>query len=395
MIEAWQQRFFYDRQAFEKGSESLWQVPLCMRGPGDSAATCELMTQRKQTFMRDTCQPWVLANSGGSGYYRVAYDSESLRSLSHAMQTEVSSGERLSLLNDQWALVRLGKQEIGDYLGFTEGFREERTRVVMFTLTGRLDYIGDYLLNDATRPKYQAWVRRLLRPTAQQLGWQPRASEGDELRSLRAYVLMTLGRTGRDSEARAEARKLAEQYLADPKSVDATLADTVLSLAALDGDAALYEKYLAKMEAAAEPEERERYQDALTFFTDPALVRRSLEYAVSGKMRNQDSPGFIAGILEKPESQEAAWEFVKANWPRVEGALSLGSAREVVSAVGKFCEVPSRDDARAFFAAHPLPASERTLRQAMENVNNCINLRATQQQSLAAWLNDQSGSAGR
>jgi aminopeptidase N/puromycin-sensitive aminopeptidase len=250
-------------------------------------------------------------------------------------------------------------------------------------------------LNDATRPKYQAWVQRLLRPTAQKLGWQPRAGESDELRSLRAYVLMTLGRTGRDAEVRAEARKLAEQYLADPKSVDATLAETVLSLAALDGDAALYEKYLAKMESDVEPEERERYLDALAYFTDPALVRRSLEYAVSGRMRNQDSPGFIEDLLEHRETQSAAWAFVKANWPRVEAALTIGNARDVVSAVGKFCEAPARDDAQAFFAAHPVTASERTLRQALENANNCINLRTAQQQSLAAWLAGRAEGAGR
>ncbi|HSA93135.1 MAG TPA: M1 family metallopeptidase [Terriglobales bacterium] len=395
MVEAEQQRFFYDRQAFEKGSDSLWQVPLCLRGPGDAAPKCELMTRRKQSFMQEKCQPWVLANPAGSGYYRVAYDSESLRSLSHVMQTELSPGERLSLLNDQWALVRLGQQEIGDYLSFAEGLRDERTRVVMFTLTGRLDYIGDYLLNDATRPKYQAWVQRLLRPTAQKLGWQPRAGESDELRSLRAYVLMTLGRTGRDAEVRAEARKLAEQYLADPKSVDATLAETVLSLAALDGDAALYQKYLAKMESDVEPEEHERYQDALTYFTGPALVRRSLEYAVSGRMRNQDSPGFIRDLLELRETQSVAWDFVKANWPRVEAALTIGNARDVVRAVSTFCEVPARHDAETFFAAHPVPAAERTLRQALENANNCINLRATQQQSLAAWLAGRAEGAGR
>ena len=206
---------------------------------------------------------------------------------------------------------------------------------------------------------------------------------------------MTLGHTGRDPEVRTAARKLAEHYMADPKSVDATLADTVLSLAALDGDAALYETYVAKMEASAEPEERERYLDALTYFTDPALVPRSLEYAVSGKLRNQDSPGFIEKILGRRESQSTAWEFVKTNWPRVESALTIGSAREVVSAVGKFCEAPARDEAKAFFTLHPVPASERTLRQALENANNCINLRATQQQSLAAWLNGQAEGAGR
>ncbi|HXE91195.1 MAG TPA: M1 family metallopeptidase [Terriglobales bacterium] len=395
MIEAQQQRFFFDRQAFEKGSDSLWQVPLCLRGPGDAAPRCEVMTQRKLTFIEESCRPWMLANPAGTGYYRVAYDSESLRSLAHAMQAELSPGERLSLLNDQWALVRVGEQQIGDYLSFAEGFRDERTRVVMFTLTGRLDYIGDYLLNDATRPKYQAWVQHLLRPTAQKLGWQPRASESDEVRSLRAYVLMTMGRTGGDPEVRAQARELAEQYLADPKSVDATLAETVLSLAALDGDAALYDKYLVKMESDLAPEERERYLDALTYFTDPALVRRSLEYAVSEKMRNQDSPGFIEEILEHRETQAVAWDFVKANWPRVEAALTIGNARDVVRAVSTFCEAPAIADARAFFAAHPVPAAERTMRQALETASNCIDLRATQQQSLAAWLAGRAEGAGR
>ena len=35
----------------------------------------------------------------------------------------------------------------------------------------------------------------------------------------------------------------------------------------------------------------------LASFTDPELVRKTLEYAVSGKVRNQDSAGLIAREL--------------------------------------------------------------------------------------------------
>ncbi|MGH9579623.1 MAG: M1 family metallopeptidase, partial [Terriglobales bacterium] len=369
VVTASQQRFYYDSERLAEGSGELWQVPVCMKTP-EGVERCELLTLARQEFSLPGCSGWVLANAGASGYYRTAYGANAREHIRRDSQKTLTPGERLLLLNDEWALMRAGRRSIGDYLALLDGFRGERMRAIVLEFTGRVEYIGDYLVEGSDRAAFEAWVSALLRPAAQELGWQPASGESDEVRSLRAIVLYTLGYSGRDAEVLAQARALAHRYLDDPKSVDATLADTALKLAASDGDAALYEKFLGRMEQAGEPEERERFMDAMTKFRDPALVKRSLEYAVSGRMRNQDAPLFLADLMENVPSQDVAWTFVKSNWTQVQATFTPASGAYLVGATSYFCDAGSRDQAAQFFADHPVQASERTLRRAQETINN-------------------------
>ena len=92
-----------------------------------------------------------------------------------------------------------------------------------------------------------------------------------------------MGVVGNDPAVQATARELALRYLADPSSIPSTLAPAVLQVAAVGGDAALYDRYLDADEdgQASSPSEYYRYFNALSWFSDPALVKRTLEFAVS------------------------------------------------------------------------------------------------------------------
>jgi phosphoenolpyruvate carboxylase len=58
----------------------------------------------------------------------------------------------------------------------------------------------------------------------------------------------------------------------------------------------------------------------------------------------------------------------------------------VVTALGAFCDAPSRDDIKAFFTAHPLQSASRTLDQTVERIDNCVALRERQAPALVEWL---------
>src|ERR1700682_2957374 len=69
-----QQRYYYDRTKFDASNDELWQVPLCLKGSaGKAAQRCEVLTKKEATFTLPGCSTWVLANTGGTGYYRVGY----------------------------------------------------------------------------------------------------------------------------------------------------------------------------------------------------------------------------------------------------------------------------------------------------------------------------------
>ncbi len=393
-----QRRYFYGRAAFEAGSSELWQVPVYLKWPDAAQGTPRyvVLKDKQQDFNLPGCAPWVFANADARGYYRSAYTPEALRKIAADAEQQLTPAERITLLNDAWAMVRVGRAGIGDFLSLAEGVQSDRTPAVVLALLGRLDYIGDDLVSGPEREPYRAWVRRLVRPMAQELGWEPAPHESDERRRLRAGVLHALAYTGRDPEALAQARRMAERYMKDSSSVDASLATTVVRLAALEGDAALYDRFLAAARSTPLPEDAYRYLYVLTYFGDRELLKRALDYVLSPDVRSQDAAYVILSVLLNPEGRELGWEFVKARWPEVEKKLTAYSGPYLVRHTGDaFCDAKSRGDLERFFTQHQVVGAERSLQQALETVDDCADLRSLQESNLVSWLKQRSASAGR
>src|SRR5437660_7431847 len=271
------------------------------------------------------------------------------RSLEH----ELTQSERIVLLGDSWASVRVGEQQIGDFLALAEGLQSDRTRAVMSQVTLKLDYIATYLASDADRAGYQQWVRRLLAPAAKELGWGPRPGESDETKSLRARVLYTLGYAGRDPEVIASARRLTEKALLEPASIDSTVAFTAFSLAAQNGDAVLYDKLTAKMQVGGTSlENYYLYFQTLSKFRNPKLLERTLEYAISPAVRSQDTLGMIAAVMKNPAGGKLAWEFVQTHWSDIDKVGGGFTSGEVVGATNVYCESGLHDQVQVFFTQH-------------------------------------------
>ena len=172
-----QQRYYFDRAKFEAPNDQLWQIPLCLKGSASgNAAKCELLTKKEETFTLPGCSNWVLANAGATGYYRAGYQPEAVRALAADAETKLTPAERISLQNDIWASVRVGREPVGDYLAFAQGLQADRNRAVLEDVLGRLNYIGQYLVSDSDREPYRAWLRQYLTPAMKEWdGSQSRA----------------------------------------------------------------------------------------------------------------------------------------------------------------------------------------------------------------------------
>jgi aminopeptidase N len=394
-----QKRYFYDRSLFDAGNDQLWQAPVCLKEHSDSGKDhqkCVVLTKKVQSFALPGCGSWVMANAGASGYYRSGYSSDSVRAMSRDMEKKLSPSERIVLLSDSWASVRVGEQQIGDYLALAEGLQADRTRAVLEQVTGQLEYISDHLVTNGDRDGYELWVRRLLTPVAKELGWQAKPGESDETKTLRAHVLHTLGYAGRDPEVLTEARKLTEKALQDPASIDHTVAFTAFALAAENGDAALYDQIMEHMQKrGASLEEYYIYFRALAQFRDPKLLQRTLDYAVSPAVRSQDTLSLISAVMQNPAGTKLAWDFVRGHWPELEKVGGGFTSGEVVAATGVICDTGMRDEVQDFFATHKVASAERTLRQSLERMSYCVDLKARQTPQLSSWLEQRGGAAGQ
>ncbi|MGA8762863.1 MAG: ERAP1-like C-terminal domain-containing protein, partial [Candidatus Sulfotelmatobacter sp.] len=390
-----QQRYFYDRAKFAAPGDELWQVPLCLKSSaGGKSEKCELLTRKEQTFTLPGCSTWVLANAGATGYYRVGYQPEVVHALARDAETALTPAERIALQSDIWASVRVGREPVGDYLAFAQGLAADRNRAVLEDVLGRLGVVGHYLVSDSDRESYRAWLRQYLRPILNDVGMDPKPGDSDEQRTLRARLFNALGEDARDPEVLAQARKIADKYLDDPASVDRELATGAFGLAALNGDQAFYDRLMAGLKNPKSPEEYYGYLFTLAQFTDPTLLQRTLDFAISSDVRSQDALGLITDVMRNPAGEKLAWDFVRSHWDAVQKAGGPFASAQVVNATSTFCDAGMRDQVSDFFNAHRIEAAERTYRQTIERINNCADLKSQQEPQLAAWLGQHGTTAG-
>jgi aminopeptidase N len=328
----------------------------------------------------------VIANAGARGYYRVVSPPAMVRSLAPNVAS-LTPAERIALLSDEWALVRAGRHDVGVFLDLASGFKGERNPAVMEALLAPLGTIGEYLTTEASHAAYMAWLSDLLQPALQEVGWSTTSSDTDETRALRAALVLALGDLAQDPQVVAKAREAVLQELDKPGSVEPALLNAAVTVAGRQGDAALYEKYLARSKAASDPEEHYRYMYALAAFTDPALVRRTFDYILGPEVRNQDAKIFIAVLLRNRAAQARAWRLLQARWDQVQKKTGefVGNT-VIVAALSAFCDARTLGEIRQFFTEHKVPDAERTLQQTLERISDCSRLATAQSPKLTAWL---------
>ncbi|HWY21794.1 MAG TPA: M1 family metallopeptidase [Candidatus Acidoferrum sp.] len=389
-----QHRYYFDRAKFQAGNDQLWQIPVCLKGSNGNSAKCELLTKKEETFTLPGCSTWVLANAGTAGYYRSGYEPDQVRSLAKDAEAKLSPAERIGLQSDIWASVRVGSEPVGDYLAFAKGLQSDRSSAVMQDVLGELNYIGRYLVNENDRDSYREWLRQYLRPVAKEVGWESKPGESDDQKTLRAGLLNALGYDARDPDTLAEARKIADKAMSDPTAVNRDLAAGALGLAALDGDQAFYDRLMTALKNPKSPEEYYMYLFTLPQFTDLKLLQRTLDFAISPDVRSQDALGVIASVMGNPDGEKQAWDFVLAHWDAVQKAGGPFASAQIMGSTGSFCDAQMRDQVTNFYAAHKIEAAERTYRQSIERINNCVDLKSQQEPKLASWLGQHGSSAG-
>ena len=201
-------------------------------------------------------------------------------------------------------------------------------------------------------------------------------------RSLRGTLLLMLSS---DPEVQQRARAMAVRYLEPPAALPPTLVSAVLQVAAAGGDAVLYDRYVAQMQAAiATPEEYYRFFNSLPAFSDPALRQRTLTFALNGA-RSQDTPVLLGQLLGADAGP--AWTFLEANWPALIAKLgSFQGIPYVVSSLGGACSTESSAAIKKFFDDHPVPEAARALAQTYERIAACVAVDERQSPAFGKWL---------
>ena len=367
----------------ETASDSeRWTIPICIKGNG-----CEIVTPGTSAVRVPMKEPYFFANADGKGYYRSAYTSEEYAAIVANAETRLTPVERIGLLGDGWALMRGGEGTVGEFMDLALALKQDPDPTVAESVLGRIQAVGERIASDEDREQLDAIVRREFGPVYSAMGG-PHRHESEDHAELREALFDALGEA-HDPQVLAEAQRLTEQLIAGMKAADPNIVDAAVALTAAKGDAALYDRLMSVIAITKDPDFREAALRALTWFQSPDLAERTLKFAVSDEVRSQDTWLLIAWMLQRRETQEQAWNFVREHWDEIERKSTESSGAHIVEAAGSFCSVERHDEVASFFAAHKVRSAERTLAKTLERISDCSQLRVAQEPELHRWLGSQ------
>ena len=373
-LEVRQERFVFDSVLGEDtgdDEEQVWPVPLTVAADG-AQVTAHLVSGATGTVdVAAPAQPdWFKVNPDQTGFYRVNYtDTDRERLASLVADRTLPATDRLGIQNDAFALSRAGLLPVTRFLALAESYQDETDASVWSDLATNLREIESLIADEPYLDAYHAFGRRLFGPAAQRSGWEARPGEGHLDSLTRSTVLSQAGVYG-DPDTIAQAQELFEAYQADSGNVRPDLRGVVFSLVAQSGDRAVYDRMWELERAAELHEEKIRFLISMARFQQEELLRETLDRSLTDDVRLQDTIFVVSAVAANNRGRNLAWEFLKEQWDEFDrryGGGGFGLMR-LVAITNAFTTNEQRNDVEAFFEAHPTPAAERTIRQALERI---------------------------
>jgi len=257
---------------------TIWKVPVVLRGSanGQSFEIKTLLESDEKVVAIDGDIDWVVANGGGSGFYRAAYSEELFEALLENVAA-LNDNERHSLLVDTLAFVKNGSVPSSAFLDLIGQFGEETEQALWSVIIGGLALLEHHALDEEVRAKFESFVRALVGPTLDRLGWVPTDTDTDLDRKLRGDLIGCMGNLGEDPDVIEKARNLTDQLL-DGEPLDPEVATAALGVFARHGGPEEYETLWKTYQKATTPLDQVRYLRAVA-----AVQNRNLQYQRSTK----------------------------------------------------------------------------------------------------------------
>jgi alanyl aminopeptidase len=374
-----------------------WKIPVTLKYSDGTTARTEtvLLDGASRTWRPKTSTPisWVLPNAEARGYYRWSVPPKMLTALTERPAASMRPAERIGFLGNLEALLMAGVVHGDDYLRTLARFADDPEPQVIAALAEHLDGVQSFFVPEDMEDAFAVYLHRTLGPSLQRWGLEPKPGEPEGVTLVRPKLLAFLGDEGRDPQVRKRASELARSYMTDPASVDASIAPTVLNLAAVHGDRKLFDEYRQHFESAKVPSERSRYLHGLGAFRDPALADAALQYSLDGPLRPNELASIAFGQVATPRGRDRALQWTKDNWP----AISSRMPKEFVAVfayLGGGCDAQRFETARTFFSdpGRETLGMRTNLAKVSDSVGDCTRLRDREGASASAYLMQLMGS---
>jgi puromycin-sensitive aminopeptidase len=387
-----QRRFYSSPSA--TGEAQIWHAPVIIRYE-DAAGTHE---KRPLIIGPETVVPlplqgqlkWLYGNDQEIGFYRQHLDGPILKELLDSLD-KLSPVEQAGLLGDQWALTRNGTQKITAFLDVLSAMMSLKDYTILDNAVSRLHAV-DTLLKEAGDQQaianFKVWVGKRLKVQMDEVGYEPRKGESQDETQRRIALIDAMATIADTPEAIRQATTWADREAENPASVSADLAGLFVAAAAQYGDRARFDRYVeiykTRRDAAASPQETNRYLYSLPEFEAPALVEATLGLLDDGTIPQEAIGRMLRVMFGLPHAKVAAWNYVKTHWPTIRNLGDMWTGF-LVEASGQL-PASLRPDIVAFYDEHLQGAAEMSYARALETLDQLAEFKARTKDDMVAWF---------
>jgi puromycin-sensitive aminopeptidase len=386
-----QQRFGYAGDIGEGDGapdrQARWAVPVILSQSSRGVVTFEKVLLEGDELDVELIDPvdWVLVNTEGTGFFRVAYEQDLRESLAARAQAELSAIERYGLVDDTWAAVLAGELTAVDFLELTAQFADEDEMAVWQRLQGGLITI-DRLVDGDARLALQARVRELVAPELARLGRQPRPGDSDRDLARRGLLLGIAGVQGADPEVEIFARGVLETARSGQEPVDPSLLWAAIDVVADRAHPEDFDLFVTRFKESVNPQEELRYLYALAAFDRAELVDRLVAMCLTDDIRSQNAPYVLGRAMANRDHGPRAWAFVRDHWDEVNERFPSNSIVRMLGGLRSLWSPTVADDVYAFFETHEVPQGDKQLAQHLERLEVNVALADRASDPLAEHL---------
>jgi len=378
-----------------KGSAAqTWQVPVCVRyrsGKGVEQE-CFLLDKANADFKltkASGCPSLIAANESASGYYISSYQGNLLDKMVAEGTEFLNPAEQLTLVHDVSSLSASGDLKISRALDVAVSFANSPEREIVKQAKDIIASSKTFLPK-TQEANYARFVEKVFGARARSLGWSAKPDEDLESRLLRPNLVPFVARY--DAALAGEARKLADEWLASRKGVDADMLSSVLSNATYYGDRGLFDSLVRELKKTQDVRQRGAIIRALGSFRDPKLVAAALDLVIHSDIDTRETTALLYSGISDPATERMPFEFVKANYDEILKRAPSGGGADFGAVLpysaGAFCDAASEKEYIDFFGerAKKFTGGPRVYEQTLEGIRLCEAEKAAQTADIAAYF---------
>jgi tricorn protease interacting factor F2/3 len=299
-------------------SNQIWPIPVTMSVDGKTQSL--LLDKKKSEINLATTPRSIKLNVDQTGFYVVQYDGKELQDL--VWKGRLSPLDRWGLINDAKAFLLSGRMSFKEYLKLIEKYQNEEEYLPAIEISDQLSFlyqIAPSRLIETSRKFHSAGLKIF------------ETKKDDNSATLKGVIAARLTLLD-DAFARSAGSKFKDLASVEPDMKRSV----VMGYARSSND---YDGLISRYTKSTTDEERLRFLEGLVSFKNPELIAKTLDFALSGKVKRQDVRNVILYATANPDARTAIWEWFKRNMAKLE-QMYAGTAqfsiilREYFSIVG-------------------------------------------------------------